>query len=93
MTKLRTGIVLTIVATACLFSDVAAAQGSKPFARCPANAQQQADVLKVLVTHTDRARVSAEDNPLLLADVGFYEAELAATKACVPAVAMAKSAR
>jgi hypothetical protein len=93
MTKLRTTIALTIVASACLFSGFAAAQESKTFARCPANAQQHADVMKVLVTHTERSRAMAEDNPLLLADVGFYEAELAATKACVPSVAMAKPAR
>lgn len=91
MTKLRTGIVVTIIATACLFSGVAAAQEFRQsrFSRCPADALQQADIMRTLSAHTERARSLADDNPLLLADVGFYEAELAATQACVPLVALA----
>lgn len=76
-------IALTIIAAtaAATLSDAAA------FSRCP-KPEQQADLIKALTFATDRSRASAEDNPLLLADVGFYETELAATKRCVPAVAV-----
>jgi hypothetical protein len=82
----RTAIALMIIAAAgsAALSD-AAAQTS--FARCP-KPDQHADVMKHLVAATERSRAAAELNPLLLADVGFYETELAATRRCVPTVAV-----
>ena len=41
------------------------------FPRCPKPADH-AEVVKALTIATDRSRAMAEDNPLLLADVGFY---------------------
>ena len=81
----RIAVALTIVAaaTSMAMSDAAA----QSFARCP-KPEQQAEVIKLLSAAADRSRAAAEDNPLLLADVGFYETELAATKRCVPAVAI-----
>ena len=81
----RIAIALTIIAAAAsaTLSD-AAAQSS--FSRCP-KPDQFSDVMKQLVSATDRSRAMAEENPLLLADVGFYETELAATKRCAPSVA------
>jgi hypothetical protein len=83
----RIAAVLTIIAAAgtAAVSDVAA---QSSFSRCP-KADQQAVVVKSLTAATERSRALAEDNPLLLADVAFYETELAATKRCVPAVAVA----
>lgn len=88
----RIAIALTIIAAAgsASLSD-AAAQSS--FARCP-KPEQHADVMKHLTAATERSRAAAQDNPLLLADVGFYETELAATRRCVPTVAVvARNAR
>jgi hypothetical protein len=62
------------------------------FPRCP-KPTEQAEVVKALTVATDRSRAMALDNPLLLADVGFYETELAATRRCVPAVASVRTAR
>lgn len=88
----RIAIALTIVAAAgaATLSDASA---QSAFSRCP-KSEQFGDVMKQLVSATDRSRAMAEDNPLLLADVGFYETELAATKRCAPSVAsMAKVTR
>jgi hypothetical protein len=82
----RIAFALTIVAAAgsATLSDALA---QSAFSRCP-KAEHFSDVMKQLVSAADRSRALAEDNPLLLADVGFYEAELAATKRCTPAVAV-----
>jgi hypothetical protein len=85
----RTIIALTIFAAGFAAVSDAAAQS---FSRCP-KPEQHADVIKVLSSATDRSRAMAEDNPLLLADVGFYETELAATKRCVPTVAAVRTSR
>jgi hypothetical protein len=85
MASIRTvAFALTILAAGFASVSDAAAQS---FSRCP-KPEQHADVIKVLTSATDRSRAMAEDNPLLLADVGFYEAELTATKRCVPSVAI-----
>lgn len=88
----RIALALTIVAAAgCATLSEASAQSA--FNRCP-KPEHYGDVMKQLAVATDRSRAMAEDNPLLLADVGFYEAELAATRRCAPAVAaMARPAR
>jgi hypothetical protein len=62
------------------------------FPRCP-KPTEHAEVVKTLTLATERSRIMAEDNPLLLADLGFYETELAATRRCVPAVAAARTSR
>jgi hypothetical protein len=82
----RIAIALTIIAAAgsAALSDAAA---QSAFSRCP-KAEHFNDVMKQLVAATDRSRAMAEENPLLLADVGFYETELAATKRCTPSVAI-----
>jgi len=92
MARFRTAA-LTILAAFIGFAIVsAAAAQSNSFARCPKTAEQYNDVMKALVAHTEKARALAEDNPLLLADVGFYEAELKATRQCTPVVATAAPA-
>ena len=81
----RTAIALTIIAAAgCAGLTDAAAQST--FNRCP-KADQYADVVKQLVTASDRSRALAEDNPLLLADVAFYDYALDAARRCNPTVA------
>lgn len=89
MSSIRTTIaaLTMIMALAASAASSPAAAQSPSFSRCPKTAEQFGEVMKVLVTQTERARTMAEDNPLLLADVGFYEAELKATKQCAPAVA------
>ena len=87
----RIAIALTIIAAAaCATLSDATAQSA--FSRCP-KPDQYNDVMKQLVAATDRSRAMSDDNPLLLADVGFYETELAATKRCSPAVAAVRTAR
>jgi hypothetical protein len=85
----RIAFFLTIVAAGFAAASDAAAN---TFPRCPKPAEH-AEVVKVLTLATERSRAMAEDNPLLLADVGFYETELAATRRCVPAVASARTSR
>jgi hypothetical protein len=65
---------------------VVASVASAGFARCPKSVEY-ADVMKQLVGAASRARALADENPLLESDAAFYEAELAATKKCVPTVA------
>jgi hypothetical protein len=43
--------------------------------------------MKQLVADAAHARALADQNPLLEPDAAFYEAELAATRQCAPAVA------
>jgi len=57
------------------------------FKRCPKSADQYAEVTKNLVGMVARARALADENPLLEPDAAYLEAELAATKKCVPTVA------
>jgi hypothetical protein len=57
------------------------------FKRCPKTADQYADAMKRLAGTLARARALADENPLLLPDADFYEAELAAAQKCAPSVA------
>ena len=57
------------------------------FQRCPKSADQFAEVTKNLVGMVARARALADQDPLLEPDAAYLEAELAATKKCVPTVA------
>jgi hypothetical protein len=58
-----------------------------PAARCSRPADQEALRIKQLVEFVERSRSMAMQNPLLLADVGYYEAELAASRQCLQSVA------
>jgi hypothetical protein len=77
----RIAVVLTIIAAAPISS-----AGAETSARCP-KPEQQAEVVKLLIAATDRTRMVAEENPLLLADLGYYETELASNERCGSAVA------
>src|SRR5712691_9036748 len=68
-------------------------QSGQAFSRCPKSADQFADVMRQLVTSAARARVLADENPLLEPDAAFYAAELAATKTCAPTVATLASTK
>jgi len=58
-----------------------------PAARCSRPADQEALRIKQLVEFLEKSRAMALQNPLLLADVGYYEAELAASRHCLQSVA------
>ena len=58
-----------------------------PVARCSRPADQEALRIAQLVEFVEKSRRMAVRNPLLLADVGYYEAELAASRRCLQAVA------
>lgn len=58
-----------------------------PAARCSRPAEQEALRIKQLVEFLEKSRRMAVRNPLLLADVGYYEAELAASRRCFQSVA------
>lgn len=59
-----------------------------PAARCSRPADQEALRIKQLVEFLEKSRRMAVKNPLLSADVGYYEAELAASRRCLQAVAV-----
>ncbi len=58
-----------------------------PAARCSRPADQEALRVKQLVEFLEKSRSLAAQNPLLLADVAYYEAELAASRRCPQSVA------
>ena len=55
--------------------------------RCAPSADQQTENVKQLTSHAARSRQMADANPLLLADVGYYEAELSFARTCGRSVA------
>jgi hypothetical protein len=59
-----------------------------PAARCSRPADEEALRVKQLVEFLDKSRAMAAQNPLLLPDVGYYEAELAASRRCLQSVAV-----
>lgn len=65
----------------------ATAPNGFPAARCSRSADQEALRVKQLVEFLEKSRAMAVHNPLLQADVGYYEAELAASRRCLQAVA------
>jgi hypothetical protein len=65
----------------------AKAQNGFPAPHCSRPADQEAARIDRLVAALRDSRAAAEQNPLLLADVGYYEAELAASRRCLTAVA------
>ena len=58
-----------------------------PGAHCSHPADQEALRIKQLVDFVEKLRRMAVRTPLLLADVGYYEAELAASRRCLQSVA------
>jgi hypothetical protein len=58
-----------------------------PAEQCSRSADQEALRVKHLVEVLEKSRRMAVQNPLLLADVGYYEAELAASRRCLQSVA------
>ena len=65
----------------------ATAPNGLPATRCSRPADQEALRIKQLVEFVEKSRAMAVQNPLLLADVGYYEAELAASRRCLQSVA------
>ncbi len=59
-----------------------------PVARCSRPTDQEALRIKQLVEFVEKSRRMAVQNPLLLADVGYYEVELAASRRCLQSVAV-----
>jgi len=59
-----------------------------PAAHCSRPADQEALRVKQLGEFLEKSRAMAAQNPLLLADVGYYEAELAASRRCLQSVAV-----
>ncbi|MDB5600617.1 MAG: hypothetical protein JWN71_2661 [Xanthobacteraceae bacterium] len=95
MAKISTSIVagLAFVAAAFAFAAPAQAQfytatqmaqieSQQGKSRCAQSAEQQTENVKQLASFTARSRQQAETNPLLEADVGYYQAELAFAKTC-----------
>jgi hypothetical protein len=95
MAKISTSIVagFAFVATAFVFAAPAQAQfytatqmaqieTQQGKSRCATSAEQQNETVKQLTSYAARSRQMAETNPLLEADVGFYQAELAFAKTC-----------
>jgi hypothetical protein len=58
-----------------------------PAAHCSRPADQEALRVKQLGESLDKSRRVAAQNPLLLADVAYYEAELAASSRCLQSLA------
>jgi hypothetical protein len=61
----------------------ASAPNGLPAARCSRPADQEAMRIKQLSEFLEKSRAMAAQNPLLWADVGYYEAELAASRRCM----------
>ncbi len=90
MTSFRAIVTVAVISGAFVLgamSGASAQPGSQGFSRCPPTPVQFAAVVKQLVSDAARARALADENPLLEPDAAFYEAELAATRGCAPAVA------
>jgi hypothetical protein len=65
----------------------AAAPNGFPAARCSRTADQESLRIKQLIEFVEKSRAMAAQNPMLLADVGYYEAELSASRRCLQAMA------
>ena len=68
-------------------SQAANAPNGFPAGRCSRPADEEALRIKQLVEFVQKSRAMVEQNPLLWADVGYYEAELAASRRCLQSVA------
>jgi hypothetical protein len=96
-TRLRTGLAIAAAVILGALSSSGAqptgpvqsatAPNGFPAARCSRPADQEALRVKQHVEFLEKSRAMAVQNPLLLADVGYYEAELAASRRCLQSVA------
>jgi hypothetical protein len=68
-------------------TQAASAPNGFPAARCSRPAEEEALRIKQLAEFVQKSRAMVEQNPLLWADVGYYEAELAASRRCLQSVA------
>ncbi len=68
-------------------TQAAAVANGFPAVRCSRPADQQGERIKRLTEFAQKSRAMAEQNPLLLADVGYYDAELADSRRCMQSVA------
>jgi len=69
-------------------SQAANAPNGFPAGRCSRPADEEALRIKQLVEFVQKSRAMVQQNPLLWADVGYYEAELAASRRCLQSVAV-----
>ena len=65
----------------------ASAPDGFPATRSSRPLDEEAERIRRLTKFFDQSRAAAEKDPLLLADVGYYEAELAASRRRMPSVA------
>jgi hypothetical protein len=68
-------------------TQAATAPNGFPAARCSRPADEEALRIKQLAEFVQKSRAMVEQNPLLWADVCYYEAELAASRRCLQSVA------
>jgi hypothetical protein len=68
-------------------TQAANAPNGLPAARCSRPAEEEALRIKQLAEFVQKSRAMVEQNPLLWADVGYYDAELAASRRCLQSVA------
>jgi hypothetical protein len=101
MTTIRTRFLTGLAITAAVILGALSTSGAQPMgpvqsatapngfpaARCSRPADQEALRIRQLVEFVEKSKAMAVQNPLLLADVGYYEAELAASRRCLQAVA------
>jgi hypothetical protein len=101
MTTLRTRLVAGLAISAAVILGALSTSGAQvrgpvqsatapngfPAPHCSRPADQEALHIKQLVEFVEKSRAMAVQNPLLLADVGYYEAELSASRHCLQAVA------
>jgi hypothetical protein len=89
------GLVMSTLVALCAVSNVAAEPGRSlqgaangfPVPRCSLPVDQEAERIKRLTQLVEETRSATAQNPLLWASVGYYEAELAATRRCLQSVA------
>jgi hypothetical protein len=92
MASIRRIVIASTIIAASGCAGVSGAAAQSGFNRCP-RPEQYGETMKHLAAATERSRALSQDNPLLLADVGFYETEFAAARRCAPAVAAVRPAR
>ncbi len=69
-------------------TQAAEAANGLPQARCSRPLDQEAERIGRLAEFAQKSRAMAQQNPLLLADVGYYDAELADSRRCVQSAAV-----
>jgi hypothetical protein len=101
MTTIRTRFLTGLAITAAVILGALSTSGAQPMgpvqsatapnglpaARCSRPADQEVLRIRQLVEFVEKSKAMAVQNPLLLADVGYYETELAASRRCLQAVA------